>query len=265
MEFNQGGFNMELTAEQILQNWNRFLSVIDQHISSPRKEQLLGFYQQYEERFSLMPASHKRDYHNCFPGGYVDHVLRVVDSALELDQVWRKMGAKDTWTTEELVFSAINHDLGKFGDFENEAVIESTDQWRRDKLGEIYSFNTKLSFMTVPDRGLWLLAEQGIQMSQNEYLSIKLHDGLYDPANEPYLKSYMNETKPRTSLIFLLHQADLMSARVEWEKESLDKLYQAPVKKQQTTYTHPKKTAQEKAIRQVGSKNQAFADMLKNL
>jgi len=255
---------MQLTAEQILQNWNRFLSVIEQHISSPRKEQLLGFYQQYEERFSLMPASHKKDYHNCFPGGYVDHVLRVVDASLELDTVWRKMGAKDTWTTEELVFSALNHDLGKFGDFNHEAVVESTDQWRKDKLGEMYSFNTKLCFMSVPDRGLWLLSEQNIQMSQNEYLAIKLHDGLYDAANEPYLKSYMNETKPRTSLIFLLHQADLMAARIEWEVECLDKLYQPPVKKT-TAYVHPTKTAQEKAIRQVGSKNQAFADMLKNL
>jgi len=256
---------MNLTPEQILENWNRFLQVIDQHISSPRKEQLLGFYQKYEERFSLMPASHKKDYHNCFPGGYVDHVLRVVDCAVELDKVWRTMGAKDTWTTEELIFSAINHDLGKFGDFDHEAIIESQDQWRKEKLGELYTFNTKLSFMTVPDRGLWLLSEQGISMSQNEYLSIKLHDGLYDQANEPYLKSYMAETKPRTSLIFLLHQADLMAARIEWERDSLDKLYQEPVKKPLVNNFQSKQKSQEKAIRQIGNKNSAFADMLKNL
>ena len=256
---------MELTAEKLLENWNRFLSIIDQHISSPRKEQLLGFYQEYEERFSLMPASHKRDYHNCFAGGYVDHVLRVVDCALELDKVWRKVGAKDTWTTEELVFSALNHDLGKFGDFNNEAVIENTDQWRKEKLGELYQFNTKLIYMTVPDRGLWILSELGISTTQNEYLSIKLHDGLYDQANEPYLKSYMSETKPRTSLIFLLHQADLMAARVEWEHECLDNLYKEkePIKK--TTNFQPKKSAQEKAVRQLGNKNNDLLNALKNL
>ena len=57
---------MNLTPEQILENWNRFLNIIDQYIESPRKEQLLGFYQQYEERFSLMPASHKSG--SCFEG-----------------------------------------------------------------------------------------------------------------------------------------------------------------------------------------------------
>ena len=55
--------SVKLTPEQILDNWNRFLSIIDQHISSPRKEVLLNFYKQYEERFCLMPASNKREYH----------------------------------------------------------------------------------------------------------------------------------------------------------------------------------------------------------
>ena len=50
---------------------------------------------------------------------------------LELDKVWRKFDCKDNYTTEELVFSAINHDLGKFGDFDHEAVVEQTDEWRK--------------------------------------------------------------------------------------------------------------------------------------
>lgn len=256
---------MELTAETISSNWSRFLDYIDQYIDSPRKEKLKQFYLDYEDRFILMPASHKLGYHNSFPGGYIDHVLRVIDAALELDKVWRKFGTKDTYTTEELVFSAINHDLGKFGDFENEAVIPQTDEWRKSKLGELYMFNSKLSYMTVPDRGLWILSELGIPTTQNEYLTIKLHDGLYDPANEPYLKSFMPETKPRTSLIFLMHQADLLAARVEWEAECLDNFYKEPVKKSSTNNFQNKKSSQEKAIRQLGNKNSAFADMLKNL
>jgi hypothetical protein len=251
------------TPETLKDNWDRFLDIIDTYISSPRKEQLLDFYQNYEERFIFSPASHKREYHNAYAGGYISHVLNVIDCALELDKVWRKMNCKDTYTTEELVFSAINHDLGKFGDFDHEAVIESQDQWRKEKLGELYQFNTKLTYMTVPDRGLWILGELGISTTQNEYLSIKLHDGLYDQANEPYLKSYMSETKPRTSLIFLLHQADLMAARIEWEHECLDSLYKEPVKK--TTTFQPKKSAQEKAIRQLGSKNNDLLNALKNL
>lgn len=255
-----------ITPEQVQANWDQFLHVIEKYISSPRKEQLLDFYQKNEERFILMPASHKREYHNAFPGGYVAHVLNVVDAALKIDKVWRDMGVKDTYTQEELVFSAINHDLGKFGDFNHEAVIPQTDNWRREKLGELYQFNTQLSFMTVPDRSLWILSSLGIQMSQNEYVSIKVHDGLYDAANESYLKSWSPETKPRTSLPYIIHQADLMAARIEFEHEYLDTLSQPkkePIKDPAKPFNKP--SAQEKAVRQMGAKSNGLADLIKNL
>ena len=85
------------------------------------------------------------------------------------------------------------------------------------------SFNSKLEYMSVPDRGLYLLNQHGIDYTKNEFLTIKLHDGLYDDANKPYLLSWSPETKPRTSLIFIVHQADLMAARIEWEREYLPK------------------------------------------
>jgi len=257
-----------ITPEQIQANWAEFLGVINTHISSPRKEQLLDFYQSYEERFVLMPAAHKREHHNAFPGGYIAHVLNVVDAALKIDQVWRDMGVKDTYTTEELVFSALNHDLGKFGDFNHESAIPQTDEWRRNKLGEMYMFNNQLSFMTVPDRGLWLLSTLGISMSMNEYITIKVHDGLYDQANEAYLKSYMPETRPRTSLPYIVHQADMVAARIEFEHEYLDELAQPKkqeVKKPTTQSTFKKQSAQEKAYKNLGNKNSGLADLLKNL
>jgi len=215
---------MKLTAEQIQENWNIFIGNIEKYISSPRKEKLIAFYEKYQERISLMPAAHKKEYHNAFPGGYVEHVNRVVRCSLKQAELWEEEGADmDTFTTEELVFSAINHDLGKMGDEENESYIPQTDKWRRDKLGEDYMFNKKVPFASVPDRGLFLLQSHNVQYSFNEMLAIQTHDGLYDSANEKYLKSYMPEQKPRTSLPFILHQADMMAARIEFEREWLPK------------------------------------------
>ena len=216
---------MKLTAEQIQNNWVEFLTNIETHISSPRKEKLVEFYKKYEERIMLMPAAHKKEYHNSFPGGYVEHVNRVVKAALSLSATWEGFGADmSTFTQEELVFSAINHDLGKMGDEENESYIPQTDQWRRDKLGEDYMFNTKVPFASVPDRGLYMLQSHGINYTFNEMLAIKTHDGLYDESNKKYLHTFMPEQKPRTCLPFILHQADLMAARIEFEKEWLPKL-----------------------------------------
>jgi hypothetical protein len=216
---------MKLTAEQIQDNWNKFLSIIDVHISEPRRSNLKAFYEQYAERIMLMPASHKKESQNAFPGGYVDHVLRVVLCAFKLNEVWVDMGVDtSTYTFEELVFAALNHDLGKMGDEQNESYIPQTDQWRKEKLGEDYKFNDRLEHMSVPDRGLHLLMSHGVTFSRNEMLAIKLHDGLYDDANKPYLMSWSPETKPRTALVYIVHQADLMAARIEFEQVWMPKL-----------------------------------------
>jgi len=215
---------MNLTAEEIQNNWLHLIGFIEDHISEPRKTKVLEFYKQYSERLMLMPAAHKKEYHNAFPGGYVEHVNRVITCALHLHELWGQMGADlTTYTKEELVFSALNHDLGKMGSEEEESYVPQTDNWRREKLGEDYMFNTKVPFASVPDRGLYLLQAHGISYTFNEMLAIQTHDGLYDEANKKYLMTYMPEQKPRTSLPFILHQADLMASRIEFEREWLPK------------------------------------------
>jgi len=218
---------MQLNAEQIKGNWDILMSRIDTYISEPRRTQVKEFYSKYQERIIMMPAAHKKEYHNAFPGGYVDHVIRVIDCSLKLHNIWEEMGTDtSTYTKEELVFSALNHDLGKMGDDQYEAYIPQTDQWRKDKLGEDYMFNTKLAFASVPDRSLFLLMSHSIQYSFNEMVAIQTHDGLYDEGNKKYLMTYMPEQKPRTALPLILHQADMMAARIEFEKEWLPKFKQ---------------------------------------
>lgn len=236
---------MELTAEQIKENWDKFLDIITTYISEPRRTNLLKFYNQYSDRIIMMPASHKPQYHNCFAGGYTDHVLRVVESSLKTEKIWIEMGVEKNWTTEELIFSAINHDLGKMGNKDHEAYIDNPSQWHKDNRGEIYSYNTKLSFMAVPDRSLFLLNQHGISYSENEFLAIKLHDGIYDESNKAYLMPYMPESRPRTSLVYIIHHADMMAARIEFEREQFPKFYKETTKVT-TSFSSPKVTKEKR-------------------
>ena len=260
---------MKLKAEQIQENWEKFLNIISTEISGERRERLVEFYTKYEERFSVMPAAHKKEYHNAFPGGYVDHVLRVIDCALDINEVWVKHGVDtSTYTREELVFAAINHDLGKFGDETHEAYITQTDQWRRDKLGEDYMFNEALAFASVPDRGLFLLQSNGITYTFNEMIAIQTHDGLYDEGNKKYLMGFTPGQKPRTSLPYIVHQADLMAARIEFEREWLPKF--APNKKDvPTKETFSISTSKPVTSKKDAVRNKALSsvksDSLKNL
>ena len=263
---------MELTAEQIKENWDQFTDNIDTWIGDgDRKQALLDFYNQYQDRLILMPAAHKKEYHNAFPGGYIEHVNRVVECSLKLYDLWKEMGVDvTTFTLEELIFSAINHDLGKMGDENNEAYIPQTDNWRKEKLGEDYMFNSKVPFASVPDRGLYLLQAHGIRYSFNEMLAIQTHDGLYDEANKKYLHTFMPEQKPRTALPFILHQADLMAARIEFEREWLPKLKNQPKEESKKTNfkmtTTPKQTSQSKQTKALGSiKSNSLKNMLNDL
>jgi hypothetical protein len=97
-------------------------------------------------------------------------------------------------------------------------------------------------------------------MSRNEWLAIKLHDGLYDEANKSYLMSFNPETKPRTSLIYIVHQADLMAARIEFEREWNPKLKKGNIKAPINTKVNEKKAPiKTKALSNIKS------DSLKNI
>jgi hypothetical protein len=208
---------MNFTAEELQANYEKFLSYIDRYITGERKELLKKLYIDHTERIMLMPAASIDHHHNTFPGGYVDHVMRVVDCALKLKNLWAETGAYINYTEEELVFAALNHDLGKIGSEEAEQYLPNDSEWHKKNLGKIYKHNPVNPFLTVPDRGLFLLQQRGILVTLNEYLGIKLHDGLYEDANKPYYISHAKESKLRTHLPILLHHADHMASRIEYE------------------------------------------------
>ena len=205
------------TPEEIKSNYDRFLTYIDQHISEPRKSKLIDFYNLYAERLSVMPASGREHFHNAFPGGYIDHVMRVIDIALELKSTWSKWGATINYSDEELVFAAINHDLGKMGTAEHEMYLPNESEWHRKNQGMLYKTNSEPDFMPMSDRSLFLLQQHGVDCTINEWIAIKTHDGLYEDGNKAYLVYREAGSALKTHLPILLHQADSIAARVEYE------------------------------------------------
>ena len=233
---------MQFTAEQLQEKWEELITYIALCISSPRKEQLLALYEKYQERILLSPASAKEHYHNAFPGGYLDHVLRVVSNALALNEVWATAGARtDNYTKEELVFSALNHDLGKIGDEGGEYYQPNLSEWHRLNQGKIYGFNPELTHMNVTDRAFYILQSEGIKITRNEYISIHCADGLYEEKNKAYFIGYEKEQQLRINLPFIIHHADLMALQIErdeWRKTQSDPAVQLAKASPQT---YPKK------------------------
>lgn len=258
---------MKFTAEELHENYTLFQVYISTYISSPRKEQLLEFYKEREDILVLAPASSREAYHSAFPGGYVDHVNRVIKASLDLYDLWNSYRKIDTFTKEELVFAAINHDLGKLGVGDKPSYIPNDSDWHVKNQGQIYKVNPELPFFTVPDRSIFVLQQAGIPFSENEYLGIKLHDGLYDEINKPYLISFNVESRLRTSLPLILHQADFLASRVEWEDQWIDKLGKKSEPKinnykQNNGYT---KGPSQQAYKQLAGNNKGLMDAFKNI
>lgn len=214
----------QLTAEQINNNWKKVIQLIKDtfEAGSERREKLLTMYQYFESRMMMAPASAKEHFHNAFPGGYVEHILHVVDFSIKLFDVWEQSGSYINFTKEELVFAALHHDLGKVGDLENDYYIPNDSTWHRQNQGLIYKHNTELQYMKIPDRSLWLLQQFGITVTEKETLGIKLADGLYDDTNSAYLKSYNPDWQLRSNLPHIIHQADMMASRIEHDEWKYD-------------------------------------------
>jgi len=207
---------MALSAEDISKNYQKHLKIVETYIGD-RKDKVLDMLKHLEETYVMAPASGRSWYHNAFAGGYVDHVNRVVEYAVKQSRLYQEMGGTIDYTEEELVFAALFHDLGKIGDGDKPNYIPQTDKWRQDKLSEMYTYNPDLDFMLIPDRSLFILQKFGIKVNQKEFLAIRLHDGVFDKANEAYFFSNVESSRQKTSIISVLHAADFLASKVEYD------------------------------------------------
>ena len=210
----------ELTPEQIQENWEKLIQIVKDTFEegSERREKLLNMYHYFEERMCMAPASGKEHFHNCHAGGYVEHVIHVTNSALQIKEVWENNGANINFTDEELVFAALHHDLGKVGDLAEDYYTPNDSDWHRKNQGLVYKHNGNLQFMTVTDRALFLLQHFGVSMTENEYLGLRLTDGLYEEANKSYYISYSPDRGLKTNIAYILHQADMMATHIEYDE-----------------------------------------------
>jgi hypothetical protein len=208
----------ELSPEQIQKNWQQLRSLITNTFEGERLERLNKMYDHFEDRMCVAPASGKEHFHNAHVGGYVEHVLHVVDCALKITNLWQASGATINFTTEEVIFAAMHHDLGKVGDLENDYYIPNESEWHRKNQGSIFVHNPKLQYMTVTDRAIFLLNHFGINMSEWEYVGLRLTDGLYEDGNKSYYISYNKDWSLKSNIAYVLHQADMMATHIEYDE-----------------------------------------------
>ena len=82
----------------------------------------------------------------------------------------------------------------------------------------MYEINPNLHNMTVTDRAVYTLSQFGVTYSEQEYLGLRLADGMYEEGNKPYLMGFGEAKKIKTNIAQLVHQADMIATRYEMER-----------------------------------------------
>ena len=251
----------ELTPKQIQYNWEQLRSLINNTFEGERLEKLNKIYDHFEDRMCVAPASGTEHFHNAHVGGYVEHVLHVVDLALKFTNVWEADGATIDFTVEEIIFAALHHDLGKVGDLEEDYYIPQESEWHRKNRGEIFTHNPKLNYMTVTDRAIFLLNHFGLDMSEKEYIGIRLTDGLYEEANKKYYITYTPGNTLKTNIAYILHQADMAASHIEYDEWKRGEL-QEEIKVEKKVENIKKAVTMEETSDQLSQKSKDLFDEL---
>jgi hypothetical protein len=123
------------------------------------------------ERIMLAPASTKRDYTCCHPGGLVEHSLRVLQNAAKLRQVYN---LTDSVSSQSVVLCSLFHDIGKVGTENKEYYVDNTSDWHRDKLGILYNVADRFHHVPVSQLSLFTLSQNKVEIDIDEWYAVSV-------------------------------------------------------------------------------------------
>jgi hypothetical protein len=220
--------DLDLSEEQLKENYDAFIDFVSTSFSGDRKDKLLSLYTDDDYAFRLMtaPASGKQHFHYAHIGGYIQHIANVEKASRGTSKIYQAMGGTVDWDDEERAFAALHHDLGKLGNEDGPYYVPQRDNWHREKRGETFKHNPDVQFWNVTDNALYILQRRGIVVSWRETLAIKLSDGMYDDGNAFYYKTFNPDQCLRTNLPYIIHTADFLSCHAEndqWKRTQTKK------------------------------------------
>jgi hypothetical protein len=212
--------NFVITKEESLKNYQKFLNITSEVFSSERFSKLEVLYEKKAIEIITAPASTYIKFHNAFPGGFLEHTLRVHEFSLRLYETYKKLDMDlSGFTLEELHFSALHHDFAKIGYTDEAFYLANDKKWEVKNRGRLYKINSNPSWMDSQDAAIFLLQKYGITLSENEFIAIRVHEGLYQDSNRQYYMNNFDGGRFKTLLPYILHQADSMAVQFETMRE----------------------------------------------
>lgn len=153
--------------QKAVDNIETFKKLIgDKVADSSRKTGLLSLVDKVEETLILAPASTRTEYHGAYPGGLVDHSIKVLKTMGALNKAY-----ESNLNTESMIVVGLFHDIGKCGTIERPYYLPKNSEWH-NKQGIMYEINPDLVNMPVSLRSLFLIQSFGVRLTADEHYAI---------------------------------------------------------------------------------------------
>jgi hypothetical protein len=147
-----------LTEEKIKKNAAKFYSTGEKYnCLTPQLVDTLGV------AIVDAPASTNNNLNNAFPGGLIDHILKVTKYCISLNET---LPEPMRLPVESIIKVTILHQIGKVNLYKK---LESP--WHNER-GIMYEFNDELISMKVGERSAHMAMANGIKLTDVEYQAI---------------------------------------------------------------------------------------------
>jgi hypothetical protein len=181
------------------------------YIALFKNPQLDNMINELAERLLLSSYSTKIEDGYCGPGNIIKFALdsfRFANKmAKNLDTEILEMSRKS------LAMITLLFPLGRLGDLEHDQFIEQKSEWHRNKLGQLYEYNTQCPKMSVPHRTLFLLQHFGVQLEAEEMIGILCSTGFHLEENKFYLHNVSQMVQLCTHAIDMAYEREKYLSR----------------------------------------------------
>lgn len=207
---------MVVDKDKILNNYKILANTVKEKIPQ-RAESLLRMYDLFSDRILLSPSNSSISYPFCYPGGFLESILKLADVSVKMLKFFKHLSAESTQniSEESVLFVALNQDLGKLGlpnslDF---FIPNNESDWEYKK-GFIYSINKEIPISSKSDRTLYILNYFKVPMSFEESLAIKLSDLLLEENRMFYTSRESN----KLNLPYIISLSKIILDRTEKQR-----------------------------------------------
>lgn len=155
--------------------------------------------------YFLAPASPMRDMNNAFPGGLLDHTIKVAKYAVYLNNSLPETMKEPLESVLKVSFLS---EIGKTFLF-----TPCTSEWHVKNQGKYFEYNEDLVSMKVGERSAYYALSNGVKLTDEEYQSILNHDKSEEDKQVRWYTSKLGQLLKQATDLAILEEKETLNGK----------------------------------------------------